>query len=321
VAGVLFALATAPAQAGGSPDAGSGSQPSKAETKKRRRARGNAPCLAWLDPDRPVRAALLCVHGLGLHNGTFEPFGEKMKEKGVAVYAIDVRGFGSWMEARGRQQVDFDGCLADMKSTIKVIHRVHPGVPVFVLGESMGGAIALRTAAMFPDLVDGLISSVPAGDRFQQGKTTIKVALHLLEGPHRQFNVGTGVIEQATQNPELRESWEKDPLARLNLSPAELIQFQRFMNQNHESAKEIKDIPVLIVQGSKDRLVKPSGTVELYDELATPDKQLELISNAEHLIFEENQFTDQEIDLVAGWIDKHLTPRPAAAAAGKAVDR
>jgi alpha-beta hydrolase superfamily lysophospholipase len=289
--------------------AGKGGSGKKAQTLRKKR-RGNAPCLAWVDPDVPVKAALLCVHGLGLHNGTYEDFGKRMARLGIATYAIDVRGFGSWMEARGRERVDFDGCLSDVKATLDVIHRAHPGLPVFVLGESMGGAIALRAAALYPDLVDGLISSVPAGDRFQQKRTALKVALHLLDGPNKQFNVGQGVIEQATQKQELREAWEKDPLARMNLSPNELIQFQSFMNQNHESAKKIKTLPVLIVQGCKDRLVRPEGTVELYNKLATPDRQLELIHNAEHLVFEENQFTDADIDLVHVWLDKHLKRQP-----------
>src|SRR6185369_13421328 len=119
------------------------------------------------------------------------------------------------------------------KNTLNAIHRANPGLPVFVLGESMGGAIALRATAMYPDLVQGLISSVPAGDRFNQNKTRLKVAFNALKGFDRPFDVGRGVINQATQDPELRESWENDPLSRMNLSPRELMQFQGFMNQNH----------------------------------------------------------------------------------------
>ena len=78
-----------------------------------------------------------------------------------------------------------------------------------------------------------------------------------------------------------------------------------FMNQNHESARLIKDRPVLIVQGCNDKLVKPEGTVELYNELTTKDREIALIPNAEHLIFEEAQFNDSVIEKVAGWIDSH----------------
>lgn len=285
--------------------------------------RGNAPCLSWFpESNAAPKAVILCVHGLGLHNGTYTDFGQRMAKLGYATYAIDVRGFGSFMEAKGREQVDFDGCLADVQSTLKVLHRAYPGTPIFLLGESMGGAIALRATATYPELIDGLISSVPAADRFKQNQTRLSVALHLLEAPNKPYNVGKGVINQATENEELREVWRRDPLAKLNLSPNELLQFQHFMNQNHKCAKLITNKPVLFVQGCKDRLVRPAGTVELFNELATPDRKLELISNGEHLIFEENQFTDQGIDMVAKWIDVHSKPiSPITDSAAQSSDK
>ncbi|HEY9677423.1 MAG TPA: alpha/beta fold hydrolase [Drouetiella sp.] len=267
---------------------------------------GNAPTLSWMPMNSAPKAVILCVHGLGLHNGTYEDFGKRMASLGFASYAIDVRGFGSFMEAKGRQQVDFDGCLNDIQSTLKVLHRAHPGLPVFILGESMGGAIALRATAIYPTLIDGLVSAVPANDRFKQGHTRLNVALHLLEDPNKPFNVGKGIINQATDNEELRETWANDPLNKLKLSPNELLQFQHFMNQNHKSAKLIQDTPVLFIQGSKDKLVRPKGTVELFNEVGSKDRQLKLIAKGEHLIFEENQFTDEVIDILNQWLNAHL---------------
>lgn len=278
----------------------------KTKGKSKPIRRGTPPCLSWVDSEQPVRAVLLCVHGLGLHNGTYDAFGKRLSKLGYAVYAIDVRGFGSWMAAQGREKVDFDGCMEDVRSTLKVVHRAHPGLPVFILGESMGGAIALRACAQFPELVDGLISSVPAGDRFKQGQTKLTVAFHLIADPNTPFDIGTSVIKQATVKPELRDSWGNNPLSRLKVSANELIQFQNFMNQNHKFAVLIKDRPVLFVQGCDDKLVRPEGTVELYNRLATKDRQIELIPKAEHLIFEEAQFTDREVEIVNRWLTSHL---------------
>lgn len=269
------------------------------------RVRGDAPCLSWVQPMRPVRAVILCVHGLGLHSGSYEAFGKVMSKKGYSVYAIDVRGFGSWMAAKGHQKVDFDACLNDVRSTLLALRTANPGKPVFLLGESMGGAIALQSVAKFPELVNGLISSVPAGERFQQGKTDLKVALHMLT-PNRSFDVGSGIMNQVTKDEELRENLKTDPLGRLKLSSKELLQFQAFMNNNHDVACTIKDIPVLIVQGAKDNLVKPEGTEDLFDELATKDKKMMTVLSAEHLIFEEGQFTDDVIERVDGWITERL---------------
>ncbi|MBX9876944.1 MAG: lysophospholipase [Candidatus Obscuribacterales bacterium] len=286
-------------------------QPPAEEKKPAIKRRTTPPMITWQNPDKPARCVLLCIHGLGLYNKSYEDFGKRMADSGIAVCAIDVRGFGSWMAAKGRESVDFDGCLADVKATLKVLHRVYPHLPIFLVGESMGGAIALRATSMYPELVSGLISSVPSGDRFQQKRTALRVAVHLLSSPDKPFNVGEGVVEQATEKQELRDAWLNDPLDRLNISARELLQFQGFMNQNHDSAKAIVDRPVLIVQGCKDHLVKPEGTVELYNELGTRDRQLILVPRSEHLIFEANQCPDDVLKVVTDWIDAHLTHKQA----------
>jgi acylglycerol lipase len=255
---------------------------------------GAVPCISWVNPLVTPRLALLCVHGLGLYSGSYQAFGTQMARRGVATYAIDVRGFGSWMKSQGHSQVDMKACLTDVKSALEAIRQAHPGLPVFLLGESMGGAIALRVASLYPDLVEGVISSVPAGERFQQKKTDLKVAFEFLKGRHKQFDVGTKLVAQATQDQKLRDDWSSNPLDRMDLSPNELIQFQKFMNENHDAAKNITDDPVLFVQGTQDKLVKPEGTWELFNELTTPDKYFFAVPS-EHLIFEEGQ--DKAADL------------------------
>ncbi|HEY9789634.1 MAG TPA: alpha/beta fold hydrolase [Candidatus Obscuribacterales bacterium] len=297
-------------------------QPKADSTKTRA---GRAPTLAWINPDVEPKAVLLCVHGLGLHNKSYEEFGKRMAAAGIATYAVDVRGFGSWMNTQANQDIDFEYCLFDVKKTLEVLHKVHPGLPVFLLGESMGGAIAMRATAMYPDLIDGLISCVPAGDRFKQGRTELRVAFHLLH-PNKQFDIGHSVVAQASEsksgghdNDELKEQWLGDDLNRKLLSPKELIQFQRFMNENHEWAKKIYERPVLMMQGGDDALVKATGTLELLNNIPVQNRDVYLIviRDAKHLIFEESQSNDQQFNnkvlrLVNGWIDDHLK-RPQTA--------
>ncbi|MBY0546095.1 MAG: alpha/beta fold hydrolase [Candidatus Obscuribacterales bacterium] len=279
----------------------------EAKKEKSRKVRGDAPCLCWVKAGVPTQAVVLCIHGLGLNSSSWEQLGQRLSERGVVTYAIDVRGFGSWMEAKGHHNVDFKACMQDVRTTLEWIRRANPGKPVFLLGESMGGAIALQFTAEYPSLIDGLISACASGDRFKQKKMDLKVGLHMLRpgGMRRDFNVGSSIINQATDNAELKADWEGDPLNRMKLSPDELIQFQKFMNENHEKAKLITHTPVLIVQGSKDGLVKPEGTEELFNEIATRDKELLMVPNGEHLIFEEGQFTEEVMRSVASWVIRH----------------
>lgn len=275
----------------------------------------SAPCMSWVSPAVEPRVALLCIHGLGLSSRSYTTLGKRLSRLGVATYAIDVRGFGSWMKAQGHEEVDFSGCLNDVQTALKAIHAAHPGVPVFILGESMGGAIALRAAAMYPEQINGLISSVPAGERFQQKKTDLKVALHILAGGNKQFDIGSQIVSQASTstdreggkvvsksvNEKLKENWASDPLSRMELSPKELMQFQKFMNENHEWAKKITSTPVLFVQGINDSLVNPDGTWELFKQLSTNNRTLLAVASP-HLIFEEIEDSDSRAAVVQAGI-------------------
>ncbi|MCA9804982.1 MAG: alpha/beta fold hydrolase [Cyanobacteria bacterium HKST-UBA02] len=271
----------------------------------------SAPCLSWKNPlvSRPS-ACVLCIHGLGLHSRSFEHFGKELARRRLAVFAIDVRGFGSWMKNPGEEKVDFDACLEDVRQAIQSIKKAYPGIPVFLLGESMGGAIALRAASLYPQEIAGLISSVPSEERFRQGRTDLKVALHFLSGPKKDFDIGSQIVEQATDNENLKRQWREDPLSRLEISPKELLQFQNFMNDNHDSAEKIENMPVLFVQGTDDELVKPDGTWELFNRLTTKDKVFVALPS-EHLIFEEAQCQDpeklkQSIKLLSAWLSSKV---------------
>jgi alpha-beta hydrolase superfamily lysophospholipase len=266
----------------------------------------------WVNPLVPPRAALLCIHGLGLNSDAYTNFGKHMARLGIQTYAIDMRGFGSWLKAQGHERLDFNGSLRDIKKALEAIRAANPGLPVFLLGESMGGAIALRACSLYPQQIDGLIASVPAGDRFQQKRTDLDVAVHFLEGPHKQFDIGTKIVDQATKSDRLRQAWESDPLNRMDLSAKDLMQFQSFMNENKEAAKKIEITPVLMVQGTLDKLVKPEGTWDLFEELPSQQKTFVALPS-EHLVFEEGQVKSSRYDrraarLVANWIYSTINP-------------
>ena len=271
----------------------------------------SAPCISWVDPLNPPRAALLCIHGLGLNSAAYRNLGTRLSHRNISVYAIDVRGFGSWMKSQGHTDIDYDATLGDIKAALENIHKANPGLPVFLLGESMGGAIALRAASLYPGEIQGLISAVPAGDRFGQKKEDFRVAFDVLtHGLHKEFDIGKSIVGQATDNRKQQSAWESDPLNRMELSPAQLMQFQHFMNENIEAAKKINSIPVLMVQGTLDRLVKPEGSWELFAAMENKEKTF-LAFPSEHLIFEYGGTkTEAEArksaQIAATWIFEHL---------------
>jgi len=229
-----------------------------------------------------------------------------MSEIGIITYAIDVRGFGSWQSAKGYNELNFDRAIEDVRATLKAIRRAHPELPLVLIGESMGGALALQAMAGDQKLADGLICSVPADDRFGQKASDVKVAVAMLKGIHHKIAIGTGIVKQITRNPNLRNALENDPHDRLDFSAKELIQFQKFMNRTDDEAKEVTAIPVLFLQGGGDRLVKPKGTKDVYARVSTKDKDLILIGSSEHLILEEGQFDGHLVSSLTSWIYRHV---------------
>jgi alpha-beta hydrolase superfamily lysophospholipase len=274
---------------------------------KSRVGREVAPGLAFFDPRQKLKALIVTVHGLGLHHGAYTPFAEHIQHKGLGVVSFDVRGFGSYRNDEVYQHVNFDAVMSDLHNILSALRRDYPGLPIFILGESMGGAIALRVAAMYPELVDGCISSVPAGTRYQGKSTSLEVAVKLLRSSRRQFDAGQKVVSQATQKSDLRIAWEDDPQARMKYSPLDLLKFQRFMNDNMKYVEQIEKTPIIIFQGYSDQLVKPLGTLALYQAIGCRDKDLVFVGHAEHLIFEEGQFDQDIVDGLVSWIDRHGT--------------
>lgn len=268
------------------------------------------PCRSWIDRDVKQTAVVLCIHGLGLNADCFNDFGTRMSHRGIAVYAIDVRGFGSWMKLKNGKALKFDACLDDIQTLLPNLRANHPGLPVFLLGESMGGAIVLHASSMFPQLMDGLISSVPSGQRYKDG-TNLKVGVKLLTGARKQFDVGTSIVDQATRNERLREIWESSPLNRMDLSAVQLVDFQAFMDGNNDAAAKITTLPVLMLQGSLDRLVKAQGTWEIFNALGTKNKTfIELPS--EHLVIEygrvkSNTYDSNMAQFISTWMAANAT--------------
>lgn len=262
------------------------------------------PYRSWLPTVKP-KEILLCVHGLGFSSLSYTEFGHVMASRGYGVYAVYVRGFGEWMDKR-ENRVDFEACLGDIEAALKTLRKNYPGCKIDLVGESMGGAIVLAAASRNPQLVDGIISSVPSSDRFAKMSSTLVVGAKWLTNKDKPMNIEAEVVERATENKALQKKMASNPENRMKLTPKELKQFNDFMKGNYDAAALIEKTPILMMAGFKDQLVKPEGTVELFNSIGTDDKLLMVVGDGEHLLLEENQLTEQLTDLLITWLNhKH----------------
>jgi acylglycerol lipase len=270
------------------------------------------PIIRWQPPEgTPCKAAVLCIHGLGLENRSFTPFGRELAKRGFAVYALDIRGFGSWQAIKGQEDASFDDAVTDIGVLLTFIRKLNPGLPTFLLGESMGGGIALRAGMQYGSNLQGIVASVPSAERFGERKMSMDVAMHILRSKNRPFDIGHQIALQATSDEDLRRIWESDPKAKLKLTPVELMKFDSFMKSTTDQCVNIKTTPVFVLQGLKDKLVKPAGTEAIFDNIQCDDKQLLILGNAEHLIFESENQNQLVLDNLCSWLDSHAKIAPS----------
>ncbi len=303
----------------GASEAGSGAKSLKTLTVPTGQSK-EIRCISWLPNDKP-RVAMLCIHGFSLHKGCFAAFGKEMAKDGIATYALDLRGFGELKNKTSQNStLDFDGCLVDIKAVLEQIHKNHPDLQVVILGESMGGALALHATALYPELIDGLIASVPARDRFGfssgEAKVGIKGGINTIFGGFDKKIDGAafGAVQKISAKEEVRREWKNDPLMRTDFSLKEFVQLDEFMAKNLTAAAMVKSPPVLFIQGTNDKLIRPAGTWKLFEKLSTANRQMVFSKNSEHLLFEEGQFGPNDLSFVTAWIDKnvaHLDPKVA----------
>jgi acylglycerol lipase len=261
------------------------------------------PVVVGWNAENPT-AFLIAVHGFGLHKGAFEQFALAMKDRSVSTYSLDVRGFGGWA-TKQKKALSFSETSEDISALVESIRRDHPGKPIFLIGESMGGAIALDYSAQHPGSVDGVISSVPGTDRFGKVRTALKVgASYVLTGGH-SVNLKHILVERVFHNKQLQRNWQSDPEAKLSFRLGDLLSLTKFMKQAQASATQIHSTPVLMVQGVHDRLVKPQSSERIFGEIRTSDKQLIEVAQGEHLTFEDGQFDDKVVSQVESWLASH----------------
>ncbi|MBT3628410.1 MAG: hypothetical protein HN527_09945 [Rhodospirillaceae bacterium] len=96
------------------------------------------PLRRWL-PEAPPRAVILALHGFNDYSNAFEAPGQYWRSHGVATIAYDQRGFGATDNAGIWPQQK--SLISDMRAALALLRAEYPGVPVYLLGESMGAAV------------------------------------------------------------------------------------------------------------------------------------------------------------------------------------
>ena len=107
---------------------------------------GQTHMLVWNSPN-PAKIIVVCIHGLGLCARAYKPLADQLSVAGIDGYGVNVRGFGPDREQSERAKLNCITTVDDVCTLLQQVHKNYPDHKVILLGESMGGALAIRIAA------------------------------------------------------------------------------------------------------------------------------------------------------------------------------
>jgi acylglycerol lipase len=257
----------------------------------------------WL-PDKSHRAVLLVAHGLAEHSGRYKNLVDYFVPKGYAVYALDHRGHG---KSEGmRCYVDrFDDYLTDLKTFFDIVRKAHKDAKIFLVGHSMGATIAVPYAIEHQQELAGVITSAPS----LVASPTVSPALLAIAGVISALlpKMGVTVLDASTisRDKAVVDAYVNDPLVFRGKIPARTgAELARMWKTLPEEMSKIK-LPILIMQGTADRLANPESSKLLYERVGSKDKTLKLYDGFYHEIFNEPEHKKVMADVEA-WLKKHL---------------
>ena len=273
----------------------------------------------WMPTDpagqtiRP-KAALVALHGFDDYSEEFALPGPYLAEHGIATFAYDQRGFGH-SDHRGR----WPGSATlkqDLRTAIRLVRARLPGIPVYALGCSMGGAVVLATLADGgPDLPDGAILAPPAvwGRETQPllNRAALWAGVRLV--PDESFT-GRGLGVLASDNIPLLRALGRDPLYIHATRTDAIYGLVDLMDEGLAAAPKVT-LPLLVLYGAKDQVIPKKPIAELMEHLprtADGTQRLAYYADGWHLILRDLDRDLVFADMVA-WIENHHAPLPSGA--------
>ena len=256
---------------------------------------------AWLPDGVPV-AVLVVVHGIAEHSGRYSNLVNYFVPKGYAVYSFDLRGHGKSEGIRSYVE-RFSYYLDDLKIFYNIVREENQNAKIFLVGHSMGSTIAIAYAIEHQRELNGLIVSgttLKAGASINQVTILMAKILSILAPKMGVSALDANLI---SRDKAVVEAYINDPLNYTGKLSARVgAELLKTMAMLQSRLSEIT-LPMLIMQGTQDRISDPSSSKLLFDGVSSKDKTIKLYEGFYHEIFNDPErlqvFSDMEAWLKA----------------------
>lgn len=290
----------------------------------------------WKPETDSVKAAVQICHGMAEHAERYDSLAEKLTELGYVVFAADQRGHGKTVDPEDGDALGFfaeqDGwnrIVEDQHEIADKIETEYPGVPVFLLGHSMGSFVARTLMFMYPEYYSGVVLSGTGGKLGLLGSLGLWMAKRGIKkyGPRKPnqkmndmtfgsyndaFKPARTAFDWLSRDEEQVDAYVADPLCGFVCSSAlyrDLLEGLKRVNKAENIQLIPKNLPTLLVSGSKDPVGKNGkGVEEVYTALqqhGLTDLKIKLFDDARHEILNETN-REEVFAFIIEWLEEHV---------------
>lgn len=251
-------------------------------------------------------AQVVIVHGYGEHGDRYMRFADRLAEEGFSVWANDHRGHGLSEGPRG-VLTRIGDAVADVDRVVEMARAARPDLPVFMFAHSMGGTIGLRYAIEHQEKLAGLILSSAAVSL--EGLDVPRIQREVVKLVGRvapKLPVNRLPLEGISRDADEERIYRSDPLVHKGAQPARTVsELLRAMSELPDEVERLR-IPLLVIAGSADPIVPPSGSRDIAERAGSPDKRITVYEGFVHELINEPPDDRERVTRdVIDWLRAH----------------
>ena len=255
---------------------------------------------SWL-PQGDIKAVVLLAHGLSEHSGRYATLVEYLTTLGYAVYSWDHPGHGR--SSGKRKHIDQFSDFTDVMSRyFQHVKQQQPELPIYLIGHSMGGLISASYLLEHQSDFAGVVFSSPAFEVVGGLSSFTLMGGRVLSALLPNLGFESLKDEFVCRDPNVRELKLQDPLFNHGKTSIRLlVEMADEMLRVKEEAHTLA-VPMLLMQGTDDRIEDPAGTSRLHELASSEDKTLETYEDFYHELFNDPEKERVFADL-SGWLE------------------
>jgi acylglycerol lipase len=258
---------------------------------------------AWL-PDGAPKAVVILLHGLAEHSGRYAHVAKALTDAGYGVHALDHRGHGK-SDGKRTYVKSYADYQRDILQFRRLVELRHPDLPVFVLGHSMGGNLALGHVLDHQAGVRGMALSAPAlapGTSLSPAKIKLAKLLGKIAPGLRPEKLSADAV---SRDPAVVAAYVADPLVfNGKVTAGAAAALLGSMESFPARFTELR-LPILLQHGTADALVDIAGTRQLEAGAVNAKVTTHYYDGLYHEVFNEPEQAAVLADTVA-WLDSVL---------------